>query len=140
MSALILRLLPYGAVLAVIVLIWSLWQTIDAQNQALAAHQGEVKRLVQNVDLVIDQNRKNAEGLEDLLLSQQKVSRTLSSRTLEIRRLQSDVEEIRQWADQPLPDHIVRLRTRRAITGAAGYSAAVPAGGAVRSQPDEPAK
>lgn len=40
-----------------------------------------------------------------------------------IKRLKRDNAELRMWADRPLPDPVIRLLQRPAITGAADYQA-----------------
>jgi len=134
MKALVLRLLPYLGALAIAVAGWAMWRTIDAQGQTLQDQKRSIDQLVRAVHQVADLNRQQANEMESLLKAQQHVSRTLSNRTLEIRRLQDDVEEIRQWAGQPLPADVVRLRARPAVTGAHGYRESMPTGGAVRAE------
>lgn len=56
-----------------------------------------------------------------LAATQQQLERTLADRTATIRRLQRENDELRQWADQPLPEPVARLRERPALTGAAAY-------------------
>lgn len=56
-----------------------------------------------------------------LAATQQQLEHTLAERTTTIRRLQRENEELRQWADQPLPEPVARLRERPALTGADSY-------------------
>jgi LysB family phage lysis regulatory protein len=56
-----------------------------------------------------------------LAATQQQLERTLADRTATIRRLQRENDELRQWADQPLPEPVARLRERPALTGATAY-------------------
>ena len=45
----------------------------------------------------------------------------LAARTRTIERLKHENQKLRDWADTPLPDDIVRLRDRPALTGATAY-------------------
>ncbi|MET0322540.1 MAG: Rz-like lysis system protein LysB [Duganella sp.] len=64
----------------------------------------------------------------------------LASREDVIRTLQNDNEEMRAWADRPLPAAVIGLRAHGAITGAAAYrehlsgDSAVPVAGGERPQ------
>lgn len=48
---------------------------------------------------------------------------TASTRADTIKRLKRENAELQAWADRPLPDPVVRLLQRPAITGAADYQA-----------------
>lgn len=51
------------------------------------------------------------------------LSMTAATRADTIKRLKRENAELRTWADSPLPDPVVRLLQRPAITGAADYQA-----------------
>ncbi|WCH24351.1 Rz-like lysis system protein LysB [Aeromonas salmonicida] len=51
------------------------------------------------------------------------LSMTAATRADTIKRLKRENAELRSWADSPLPDPVVRLLKRPAITGAADYQA-----------------
>lgn len=48
---------------------------------------------------------------------------TAATRTDTIKRLKRENAELKEWADRPLPDPVVRLLQRPALTGAADYQA-----------------
>lgn len=48
---------------------------------------------------------------------------TAATRADTIKRLKRENAELKEWADRPLPDPVVRLLQRPAITGAADYQA-----------------
>ncbi|MBX9562349.1 phage lysis regulatory protein LysB [Aeromonas hydrophila] len=48
---------------------------------------------------------------------------TAATRADTIKRLKRENDELKEWADRPLPDPVVRLLKRPAITGAADYQA-----------------
>ena len=51
------------------------------------------------------------------------LSMTAATRADTIKRLKRENAELRMWADRPLPDPVIRLLQRPAITGAANYQA-----------------
>jgi LysB family phage lysis regulatory protein len=51
------------------------------------------------------------------------LSMTAATRADTIKRLKRENAELRTWADSPLPDPVVRLLKRPAISGAADYQA-----------------
>lgn len=60
----------------------------------------------------------------------------LAGRERLIEALTHENEELRNWADQPLPDPARRLRERPAITGAAAYRQWLSGGGPVPAASD----
>ena len=48
---------------------------------------------------------------------------TAATRADTIKRLKRENAELKEWADRPLPDPVVRLLQRPALTGAADYQA-----------------
>ena len=65
----------------------------------------------------------NANNQAQAQLRQQVASadQLLAQRNSQLKRLYRENETLRRWADAPLPDDIIRLRRRPAITGAADY-------------------
>ncbi|WP_429124138.1 Rz-like lysis system protein LysB [Aeromonas allosaccharophila] len=51
------------------------------------------------------------------------LSMTAATRAETIKRLKRENAELRMWAERPLPDPVIRLLQRPAITGAADYQA-----------------
>lgn len=51
------------------------------------------------------------------------LSMTAATRADTIKRLKRENAELRSWADSPLPDPVIRLLKRPALTGAADYQA-----------------
>jgi len=68
---------------------------LDAQANATAKLQGQLDQLAQSA----------------------------ATRADTIKRLKRENAELRTWADRPLPDPVIRLLQRPAITGAADYQA-----------------
>lgn len=73
------------------------------------------------------------------LQSTQRQLRTgLAERQLQIETLKRENQELRAWADQPLPDVARRLRERPAITGATAYRDWLSGRSAVPPATDQP--
>ena len=51
------------------------------------------------------------------------LAQSAATRADTIKRLKRENAELRMWADRPLPDPVIRLLQRPAITGAADYQA-----------------
>ncbi|MDM5141533.1 Rz-like lysis system protein LysB [Aeromonas bestiarum] len=66
---------------------------------------------------------KQAEAAAQLQNQLGELSMTAATRADTIKRLKRENAELRTWADSPLPDPVVRLLQRPAITGAADYQA-----------------
>ncbi len=87
---------------------------IDQQTAEAASKNGQL------IALALTANANNQAQAQ---LRQQVASadQLLVQRNSQIKRLYRESETLRRWADTPLPDDIIRLRRRPAITGAADY-------------------
>lgn len=83
-------------------------------------------------------NKKNNRQTIELLAAQQAVKHSLSAQQRETQRLQNEVQEIKEWADNALPADIIRLRQRSAFTGASAYSERLPSSDTMRVEPQQP--
>lgn len=84
---------------------------------------------------------KQERDAQSLLRSQQDQLRLgLAKRERTIKELKLENDELRKWADQPLPDAARRLRERPALTGAAAYRDWLSGRDAVRAAGDQPAQ
>lgn len=63
---------------------------------------------------------------------------TAATRADTIKRLKRDNAELKEWADRPLPDPVVRLLQRPALTGAADYQAHLSSPGALPTADSQP--
>ncbi|OXS23088.1 peptidase [Pseudomonas fluorescens] len=82
---------------------------------------------------------KQERDAQSLLRSQQDQLRLgLAKRERTIEELKRENEELRNWADQPLPDAARRLRQRPALTGAAAYRDWLSGRDAVRAAGEPP--
>ncbi|EPD1595146.1 Rz-like lysis system protein LysB [Yersinia enterocolitica] len=87
---------------------------IDQQNTETIRKSGQL------IALALTANTNNQAQAQ---LRQQVASadQLLAQRNSQIKRLYRENETLRRWADAPLPNDIIRLRRRPAITGAADY-------------------
>ena len=84
---------------------------------------------------------KQERDVQSVLRSQQDQLRLgLAKRERTIKELKLENDELRKWADQPLPDAARRLRERPALTGADAYRDWLSGRGAVRAASDQPAQ
>ncbi|BBS85935.1 Rz-like lysis system protein LysB [Aeromonas media] len=63
---------------------------------------------------------------------------TAATRADTIKRLKRENAELQAWADRPLPDPVVRLLQRPALTGAADYQAHLSGPGALPTAGSQP--
>lgn len=81
---------------------------------------------------------REREDQAKLLKLQGELRKDLANRERMIEDLKHDNDELRKWADQPLPDAARRLRERPAITGADAYRQWVSRSGALPTASDKP--
>ncbi len=63
---------------------------------------------------------------------------TAATRADTIKRLKRENAELKEWADRPLPDPVVRLLKRPALTGAADYQAHLSGGDPLQTAGRQP--
>ncbi len=127
-----------GVVLAL--LGWQSWRlnnaghTIGTQAEALKKSKQELaKKNSQLISLSI-LTETNSRAQMQLYAAAEETSALLRSRQRRIEELKRENEDLRRWADTPLPADIIRLRDRPALAGGAAYrewlskSDAVPPG------------
>ena len=64
-----------------------------------------------------------AEAAQQLQGQLDQLALTAATRADTIKRLKRENAELKEWADRPLPDPVIRLLQRPALTGAADYQA-----------------
>lgn len=144
-----LRQALYGLALlgALVLLIWVQETRIDvaegkteqAQDAAKTARD-EANRNLKTANTLADslKQERNAQGT--LRAQQDQLRQSLATRERTIEELKRENDELRKWADQPLPDSARRLRERPALTGAAAYRDWLSGRGAVPTTGDQPAQ
>lgn len=127
------RLIITGALIAGLTLGgWALWQRGNAANERadrIAQERDNAQQESQRWQVVIDALWDNARRLESqrraLAKQQAEMARTASNRLEQIRGIQRDDTDTKDWAGTRLPDAVIRLRQRPAVTGAAAYRQSV---------------
>ncbi|WP_280569414.1 Rz-like lysis system protein LysB [Chromohalobacter sp. 296-RDG] len=126
---------------------WFAWQEYrTALTDAASARQALDTAQAESAQrqLVIDALWQNAQRLEDqrrqLNDTKTNLERTASNRLTRLRELIHENAELRAWAGTRLPDAVIRLRERPAVTGAADYRQALRDAQSVqppRERPDD---
>ena len=135
------RALAVVVALVLVALGWQSWRlnsashTIETQRAALESKAQELtKKNSQLISLSILAETNNREQAR-LYADAEQTSALLRQRQRRIEELKRENEDLRRWADTPLPADIIRLRERPTLTGGAAYrqwlsaSDAVSAGG-----------
>lgn len=137
----------YGIALlgALALLIWGQEQriTVAEKNTELAGKdikiaRDEADRLRANLSTL--QNTLNDERIAQAALrtQQDQLRQGLAKREQTIEALKRENEDLRNWADQPLPELARRLRERPALTGADAYRQWLSGRGALHPAGDKP--
>ncbi|MGV4241333.1 Rz-like lysis system protein LysB [Citrobacter freundii] len=134
------RLLAVVLVLAIAALGWQSWRlnsarhAIETQERELETKgQALAKKNSQLIGLSILYETNSREQTR-LYAAAEQTTALLRSRQRRIEELKRENEDLRRWADAPLPADIIRLRERPALAGGAAYlewlsqSDAVPPG------------
>ncbi|WP_343648955.1 Rz-like lysis system protein LysB [Enterobacter sp.] len=120
---------------------WQSWQlnsarhTIDTQRTELATNARELaKKNSQLLGLSILTETNSREQMR-LYASAEQTTALLRHRQHRIEELKRENEDLRRWADTPLPDDIIRLRERPALAGGAAYREWLSQSDAVQPEP-----
>lgn len=121
------RALAVILALAFALLGWQSWRlnnashTIEMQGAALKSKTQELtKKNSQLISLSI-LTETNSRAQAQLYAAAEQTSALLRSRQRRIEELKRENEDLRRWADTPLPADIIRLRDRPPLTGGADY-------------------
>lgn len=118
------------AVIAVVLLAAFSVQTwrLDGAQQEIDTQQGEIetqgKKLTQKNAQLIALNiltQTNSQAQTQLYAAAENNLALLRQRQKKIEELTHENEALRRWSDTPLPDAVVRLRQRPALTGGESY-------------------
>lgn len=114
---------------------WNWWQKnqlkIEGLEKSLETVQGEARLNLATATVLKSTLERERETQTRLLQLQGELRAGLANRERQIESLKHENEELRNWADQPLPDAARRLRERPALTGGAAYHQWLSGGGAV---------
>nr|WP_289110952.1 Rz-like lysis system protein LysB [uncultured Halomonas sp.] len=123
------RLLAALAILVLVLLVtWALWQRTHAaearaelaEQQLTQAHQREAQQQV-IINALWDNARRQETQRRALAQQQATLTRTAANRLATIEELHRENAELRAWAGSRLPDAVIRMRRRPAVTGADAY-------------------
>lgn len=144
-----LRQALYGLALlgALALLIWVQETRIDvaegkterAQDAANTARD-DADRNLKTANTLADALRQERDAQSALRAQQDQLRQGLAKRERTIEELKRENDELRKWADQPLPDAARRLRERPSLTGSAAYRDWLSGRGAVPPAVDQPPK
>ncbi|EGG7928263.1 LysB family phage lysis regulatory protein [Salmonella enterica subsp. enterica serovar Lagos] len=118
-----MRALAVVLALALAALGWQSWRlnnashTIETQGAALKSKTQELTKKNSQLIGLETNNREQAR----LYAEAEQTSALLRQRQYRIEELKRENEDLRRWADTPLPADIIRLRKRPAFTGGAAY-------------------
>jgi LysB family phage lysis regulatory protein len=121
------RILAVMLALVFVALGWQSWRlnnarhTIETQGAALNSKtQALAKKNSQLIGLSILTETNSREQMR-LYTAAEQTSALLRHRQHRIEELKRENEDLRRWADTPLPADIIRLRERPALAGGAAY-------------------
>lgn len=135
------RTLPIAFALVIAALGWQSWRlnnarhTIETQGETLETKtQALAKKSSQLIGLSILTETNSREQMRLYAVAEQ-TSALLRHRQHRIEELKRENEDLRRWADTPLPADIIRLRERPAIAGGAAYREWLSQSDAVQPEP-----
>lgn len=99
----------------------SLRSELDLVNQELSHAQQEILDRDSVIHQLRDQERKNDLARAHLEGQRTSIQDLLNTRELQIRNLQRENDEYRNWAALAVPNPVARMRDHEALTGAAAY-------------------
>jgi LysB family phage lysis regulatory protein len=121
------RALAVMLALVVAALVWQSWRlnnarhAIEAQSEALETKtQALAKKNSQLIGLSILTETNSREQMR-LYAAAEQTAALLRNRQHRIEELKRENEDLRRWADTPLPADIIRLREHPALAGGAAY-------------------
>lgn len=144
-----LRQVLYGIALlgALALLIWGQEARIDVAESKTELAKAAAKTAREDADrnlatakTLTDTLKQERDAQSTLRAQQDQLRQSLAKRERTIEELKRENEELRNWADQPLPDAARRLRERPALTGAAAYRDWLSGRSAVPPAGDSPAQ
>ncbi|WP_312153177.1 Rz-like lysis system protein LysB [Lelliottia nimipressuralis] len=120
---------------------WQSWRlnnarhTIETQGEQLATKtQALAKKNSQLIGLSILTETNGREQMR-LYAAAEQTATLLRTRQHRIEELKRENEDLRHWADTPLPADIIRLRERPALTGGAAYREWLSQSNSVQHEP-----
>ncbi|HAV1620249.1 TPA: LysB family phage lysis regulatory protein [Enterobacter hormaechei subsp. steigerwaltii] len=135
------RTLAVMLALLLAALVWQSWRlnnarhAIETQGEQLATKtQSLAKKNSQLIGLSI-LTETNSRAQMRLYAAAEQTTALLRHRQHRIEELKRENEDLRRWADTPLPADIIRLRERPALAGGAAYREWLSQSDAVQPEP-----
>lgn len=103
---------------------WSLYSAYQKIHALDAVIESQDKKLSQKNSQLIALNiltQTSSRAQTQLYAAAEQNSTLLRDRLRTIEELKRENDELRRWADAPLPDAVIRLRQRPALTGGQSY-------------------
>lgn len=120
---------------------WQSWRLNNARHiiemqgeQLVTTAQALAKKNSQLIGLSILTETNNREQMQ-LYAAAEQTAVLLRNRQHRIEELKRENEDLRRWADTPLPADIIRLRERPALAGGAAYREWLSQSDAVQPEP-----
>jgi len=120
---------------------WQSWRLINARHtietqgeQLVTTAQALAKKNSQLIGLSILTETNSREQMQ-LYAAAEQTAVLLRNRQHRIEELKRENEDLRRWADTPLPADIIRLRERPALAGGAAYREWLSQSDAVQPEP-----
>ena len=110
----------------------------DLAKAAAKTARDDADRNLATVNTLTSTLKQERDAQSQLRNQQDQLRQGLANRERTIEELKRENDELRNWADQPLPDAARRLRERPALTGAAAYRDWLSGRGAVRAAGNQP--
>ena len=142
MKAIALRVLAIALVVLAIAAGWFYVKAlraelVDAQNTARTTQETVGRRDATIADMQ-NKEREHTTALAQLEAKRERIAASLAQTETDFEASKHENEALRAWADSPLPDDVVRLYSRPAITEADDWLA-MRAGHALHAAGDGPA-
>lgn len=121
----------YTTLLAMVIVLGALAWLLSVHHQTKQAlqleqqHNQQLTGQLEGRDALLSRYRQQSLKNAELTISQQQtitsINNQLQNTALQLRKLEQDNEAIRQWAGTRLPEPVMRLHQRPALSGATGY-------------------
>lgn len=132
------KVLPYVAIAGLGVAVLFQAERIKTKDAELSGLARDNQKLLESVEQLHALQETHTQQITEMMDEQLRVAAAHSKQFEKITRLQNDVEEIRDWAGQPLPDAVVRMRNRATVTGSSAYDPGLSGSEAVPVEGGQP--
>lgn len=110
-----------GALISLAMIAWGQHQALSVTREQLAAERATVKGQANVIKIMEANAQLNAQDSAELTKTLQQVQALAGEGRQIWETLRRENQEFKSWAESALPADVIRLRSRPAITGAAGY-------------------